>query len=219
MELRQVTKGVHVHERPQRFFGLEVGARMTVLELDGGLLLHSPTNLDAAAVEAVGTPRWLLAPNLFHHLYVGPWVDRGVEAWCAPGLRAKRPDVRFESEVTEESSPCGEEALFIPLSCFSFTNEVVVLHRPSRTLVVTDLVFNLPESTPWLTKSAMCCIGGYPGCRTTAVERIGMNRAAARADLHRLLELDFDRLIPSHGTIIETGGKQALRQAFHWLGV
>lgn len=216
--LRQITDGVFTHERPQRFFGMQVGARMTALQLADGLLLHSPTDASVEEVAAVGEARWVLAPNLLHHLYVGPWVERGLEGFCAPGLQAKRPDVAFTAEVTEQSSPCGSDALFLPLSCFSITNEVVVLHRPSRTLVVTDLVFNLPPSTPWPTKAAMCCAGGYPGCKTTVLERIGMNRPQARTDLRALLDLDWDRLIPSHGTIIETGGKDALRQAFHWLG-
>ncbi len=32
----------------------------------------------------------------------------------------------------------------MPLACFGYTDEVALLHRPSRTLVVSDLVFNFP---------------------------------------------------------------------------
>lgn len=219
MTLRRITEGIDVHERPQAFFGLEVGARMTVLSLPGGLLLHSPTDLDPRELDALGSPRWLLAPNKLHHLYAGPWMQRGVEGWAAAGLAAKRPDLSFAGEVTGEAAPFGDEVLLIGLACFSFTNEVLLLHRPSRTLVVTDLVFNFGPRAPWLTRAAMCCAGGYPGCRTTALERVGMDRSKARAELGRVLQLDFDRLIPSHGEIIETGGKEKLRSAFSWLGL
>jgi len=148
MPLRQVAPGVHVHETEQSFYGLEVGARMTVLELEGGLLLHSPTSIEPSAVEALGTPRWLLAPNLFHHLSAGAWLEHGLEGWCARGLRAKRPELAFAGEVTERCSPFGDEVLLFPLTCFSLTNEVLLLHRPSPTLVVTDLVFNFAETRP-----------------------------------------------------------------------
>lgn len=215
--LRSIAPGLHVHERAQSFCGLEVGARMTVLELEGGLLLHSPTDLDASEVDALGAPRWVLAPNLFHHLYVGPWLERGLEGWCAVGLDEKRSDLTFQGVVGEECSPFGDEVLLVPLSCFSLSNEVVLLHRPSRTLVVTDLVFNFAPTAPWATRAAMWFIGGYPGCSTTALERFGMKRDAARADLTRILELDFDRIVPSHGEIVETGGPEALRAAFGWL--
>ena len=149
---------------------------------------------------------------------MGPWLDRGVEGWCAPGLPEKRPDLRFSGVVARECSPFGDEVLLVPLTCFSMTNEVVLLHRPSRTLVVTDLVFNFGPDAPWFTRCAMTFAGGYPGFRTSLLERLGMDRSAARRELARLLELDFDRVILSHGDVLETGGREALRAAFSWLG-
>jgi hypothetical protein len=216
--LRAIAPSVFVHERPQGFYGVEVGCRMTVLALKGGVLLHSPTDVDPSAFEGLGQPRWLLAPNLFHHLHAGPWLARGVEGWCAPGLPEKRPDLDFAGVVTAECSPFGDEVLLLPLTCFAMTNEVVLLHRPSRTLVVTDLVFNFAQDAPWFTRFSMTLLGGYPGCSTTLLERVGMNRQRARQDLARLLELDFDRLILSHGQVLERGGHEALCTAFNWLG-
>jgi len=68
-----------------------------------------------------------------------------------------------------------------------------------------------------MTRAAMFCLGGYPGCKTTALERFGMDRAIAREELAAVLELDFDRIIPSHGEIVETEGRAAVRAAFSWL--
>ena len=214
--MRQLAPGLHVHERAQSFYGLEVGTRMTVVELPDGLLLYSPTNAPVDQVEALGTPRWLVAPNTFPRLYAGDWLDRGVEGWAPPALAEKRPDLDL-LHLTAEGSPFGEDVLLVPLSCFELTQEVVLLHRSSRTLVVTDLVFNFDESAPAMTKAAMWAAGGYPGCRTTHLERLGMDRPAARRDLARLLELDFDRIVLCHGRVLETGGREALRAAFHWL--
>ena len=38
-----------------------------------------------------------------------------------------------------------------------------------------------------------------------------------RASLDRILAWDFDRVVVTHGDVLESGGKQALRQAFSWL--
>ena len=211
--------GLRTFEAPQRFYGLEVGARMTAVPIDGQLLLHSPIDLDPRVLEPLGEPRWLLSPNRLHHLHAGPWLARGLEGWAAPGLPEKRPDLSFHHVVEQPCEPFGEAVRLVPLRCFSLTNEVVLLHRPSRTLVVTDLVFNFTTEAPWLTRAAMWASGAYPGCRCSLLERVGMDRALAREEIGGLLELDFDRLVPAHGAVVESGGKEALRGAYGWLGL
>ncbi len=215
--MRQVASGLHVAEARQRFMGLEVGTRMTVLELEAGLLVHSPIGVDPSAVAPLGSLRWVLAPNLLHHLYVGPWIEAGAEAWAAPGLAEKRRDLRFTGTVTDSQPLFGDDVALFPLRRLPMTNEVVVLHRPSRTLIVTDLVFNFTETAPWWTRTVMAGLLGYPGCRTTVLERWGTHRAVGREEVATLLEQDFDRLIMAHGEPIERGGKNALQRAFAWL--
>ncbi len=216
--LRQLAPGLHVAQAPLRFMGMELGARMTVLQLSKGLLVYSPIAMDPSALNHLGTPRWVLAPSLYHHLYVGPWAEAGWEAWAAPGLDKKRPDVPFHAVLAQDNHPFGDEIELVALTCFSLTNEVVMLHKPSRSLVVCDLVFNIPPTAPWTTRAIMRAMGGYPGCKTTLLERFGMNKQAARADLRAITALDFDRIIVAHGDIVETGGKAALLNAFKWLG-
>lgn len=213
----EIADGVHVADAAQRFLGLELGARMTVIELAGGLLVHSPIAMDPAALFDRGSPRWVLAPNLFHHLYLGPWVEAGLEAWGAPGLAAKRSDLTFAGTLGRAEHPFGGDIEVFPITCFSMTNEVVLLHRPSATLVATDLVFNVPPTAPWATRVGMRAMLGYPGCRTTLLERLGMKRDRARREIGELLELPFDRLVMAHGDIVERGGPEALQSAFRWL--
>ena len=46
-----------------------------------------------------------------------------------------------------------------------------------------------------------------------------MNRTIARAEISRLLDLDFHRIIASHGHIVESDGPAKLLAAFSWLGM
>jgi hypothetical protein len=43
------------------------------------------------------------------------------------------------------------------------------------------------------------------------------DRSAARRSLETVLAWDFDRVIVAHGAVLESGGKEIVRQAFGWL--
>lgn len=204
-------------EAPLRFYGLELGARMTAVAIGSDVLLYSPIDVEPEALRPLGEPRWLVAPNTFHHLFAGPWLERGLVGYAPPALQAKRTDLAFAHLLSEASEPFGDDIRLIPLRCFPLVSEVVMLHRPSRTLVVADLVFNITRDAPWTTRAALWASGAYPGCRASILERVGMKRDVARDEIRGLLALDFDRLIPAHGAIIERGGKEALRRAYRWL--
>ena len=94
--LRPVSEDLFVLDVPFRIGGMELGGRMTVIRLpDGGLWLHSPVKLDAAArsaVEALGPVRFLVAPNTMHHLALGDWAAAypSAKVLAPAGLRQKR---------------------------------------------------------------------------------------------------------------------------------
>jgi hypothetical protein len=43
------------------------------------------------------------------------------------------------------------------------------------------------------------------------------DRPALRASVERILQWDFDRVVVTHGDVLEHGGKDALRAGFAWL--
>jgi glyoxylase-like metal-dependent hydrolase (beta-lactamase superfamily II) len=43
------------------------------------------------------------------------------------------------------------------------------------------------------------------------------DKKAARESAERMLRWDFDRIVVSHGDVLEHGGPEALREAFAWL--
>jgi hypothetical protein len=96
--LRELASDLWIADQPLRFFGIEVGTRMTVVRLPGSrLLLHSPISRSrelAEQVEGLGTPAFLVAPNRFHHLFVRDWQSAYPTSrlHVAPGVETKRPD-------------------------------------------------------------------------------------------------------------------------------
>jgi hypothetical protein len=93
--------------------------------------------------------------------------------------------------------------------------EHVFLHRPTRTLIVADLVFNFGPKSSRLTRSLFRWGGGiraFPG--VSRYFRFSIrDRAAFARSVQQMMQWDFDRIIVGHGDIIESSGKNKLAAA------
>jgi hypothetical protein len=223
--LRPLGRDIWVVERPQRFYGLEVGTRMSVVRLaDGSLLLHSPVALDAdlrRELDAIGRVRFAVAPNRVHHLYAGAVAEAYPEArlWVGPGLERKRPDLVFHGvlgdEAPEEWRGQLDQVFFRGRP---YENEVVFCHRPSRTLILCDLAFNFGPRAAAPTRLLMRLLRSYGRFGPSRLDPLLIrDRRAARQSLERILGWDFDRVVVAHGDVLERGGREALRQGYAWL--
>jgi hypothetical protein len=223
--LRQLGPEIWVAERPQRFYGLEVGTRMSVIRLaDGSLLLHSPVALDRSLrkeLDALGPVRYAVAPNRVHHLYAGDVARAYPESrlWIGPGLETKRPDLVYEAILDDEApSAWRGQVDQVFFRGRPFENEVVFCHRRSRTLILCDLAFNFREGTHWVTRILMQMMWSYGRFGPSRLDPLLIrDRAAARASLERILAWDFDRVVVAHGDVLERGGREALRDGYAWL--
>ena len=223
---RQLDTDLWVAERPFRYFGAEVGVRMTAIRLaEGGLLLHSPVRLDEATraeLAEIGPVRFIVAPNRFHHLFAGDYPRAYPQARLlgAPGLELKRKDLKFDAILGDTPAP-GLENEFdqIVFRAFSPLNEVVFLHRRSRTVLFTDLMFNVTKSDSAYTRFLLTLDGGYGKLAVPRTFRfaIRMRGARAREELESILRWDFDRLIVAHGDVVESGAREAVRDAWSFL--
>jgi len=198
--------------------------RMTVARLPSGTLwVHSPVALDeelATAVAGLGPVAHLVGPCLLHHLHLRAWQDRFPEARVhgAPGLSAKRPNLAFAAELGDAAPPAwGDTMDQLLVRGQPQLNEVVFLHRPSRTLIATDLLFNIGTPANGLTSLMLRLMGTRGRLACSGLWRMATkDRAAVRASLERLLSWDFDRLSVSHGDPVSTGAHAAVEQALWW---
>ncbi len=223
--LREISTGLWVAEQPLRFLGLEVGARMSVVRLPGSqLLVHSPiawTSGLAAEIERLGAPAFLVAPNRFHHLFAQQWQATypGARLHVAPGLDRRRPDLTIAGVLGGHPLPEWSMVLDqVLVEGFSLANEVVFFHGPSRTLIASDLVFNIGPSSPSATRIAFRLMGAYGRPASTLMERLLIrDRAAFRRSLERILAWPIEQLVVAHGEVVREGGRAALAEAYAWL--
>lgn len=223
--MKRLDSDLWVAEQPLRFAGLELGARMTVVRLPGArLLLHSPirpTPELVREVRALGSVAAIVAPNRFHHLFAGEWLEghSGTRLFVAPGLEVKRSDLPIAGVLTDEPDPVWKGVVDqVVLRGFPLSNEVVFFHQPTATLIAADLAFNVGRESPSLTRLAFRFSGAYGRLTPTLLERLLVrDRSAFRASLERILEWRFERVIVAHGTVLERGGHDALARGYSWL--
>lgn len=210
---------------PVRFLGMHLTATMAVLRLpDSNLLLYSPVAMTPkrrGAVEALGPIAHLYAPNLYHHLWIGDWARAFPTARLhAPALLArKRPDLRVDRVHGSAPEPAFAGVIDeVRIDGFRLAESVLV-HRPSRTLLVADLVHNVGRPQhPW-TKLYARTMGFYDRVALSRMLRwtAFSDRAAARRSLDELLAFSFDGLVVGHGKPLTGGARQAVAAAYRWL--
>lgn len=199
--------------------------KMTVFRLSSGdIAVHSAIAMDEAgmaALEAIGPPSWILVPNSLHGSDASWYGERYPSARVlVPAAkrttlfeRVSRIDGSLDDDWPESLQ--GELAI-VPLHGTRI-GEIAFVHLPSRTLVLTDAVFNYRgKDLPLLARLFMRANRAYGrfGPSRIFTSFVIDDRDAFLGSIDALLEYDFDRVIMSHGRILATGGKSAMRDAF-----
>ena len=219
--------GVWTTRSPLAFLGLRLTSAMGVFRLAGGdLLVYSPVALTPerrAAIDELGRVAHLYAPNLFHHLWLGEWAAAypAARVHAPGGLSRKRPGLRIDRLHGAEAAPEPAFAGVIdelPVAGFR-PRETALLHRPTGTLAVADLVCNVGRPPHGWTATYARAMGFYDRVALSRVIRWSGfdDKKAARQSLRALLDRPFDRVIVGHGEPLLAGGHDALAAAYGWL--
>jgi hypothetical protein len=231
--LKPVAESVWIVDSgPLRMLGMPLPVRMTVIRLaDGDILLHSPTRFDDGLkrdIERIGRIRHLVAPSIAHWVFLRDWQAHCPDAvtWAVPGLRdraqVRTSGLRIDRDLGDgpPADWAGDMDQAVLRGGAGFA-EVDFFHKPTRTLVLTDLVVNLEaHKLPWLMRGAAHLAGVVaPDGKAPVYLRlvIRMRRREPAAAAARLLAWDPERVIFSHGRWFERDGAAALRRALDWL--
>ena len=205
--------------------GFRFPARMTALPLGGGgLALVSPIPMDdalMARIAALGEVRYLVAPNLFHHLYLGAAAERypGARVLVPGALRKKRPDLRIDGGLEEPLPEDLARAVeVVPVTGAPVVEEHVFFHREARALVVADLVFNVTAPRGLAAHVLLRAAGCHGKLAQSRSWRFFVkDRARAVESVARILALPFDSVVPAHGDIVTENARPALAGALERL--
>ncbi|MDJ0837523.1 MAG: DUF4336 domain-containing protein [Acidobacteriota bacterium] len=220
--LQQLHPDVYTIAVPHRMLFFHFGARMTVVRLEGGkLLLHSPVPLDGPLqdeLSQLGTVAYIVAPNAFHHLHIGPYPAAFPDAalYGPKALAEKRPDLNFTGFFEDaERFPWSDEIDQESVQGAPNLSETVFLHKKSGTLIVCDLIFNIHHTPGLITRFYLWFFGIYkkPGV-SKLIKLLTEEKGDFTQSIKRIKQWHFERIVPAHGEVIETKAKQALEDCY-----
>jgi hypothetical protein len=208
--------------------GFQFPTCMAVIRLpnDQGLWVWSPVALTMDIrrfVEDLGPVRHLVAPNSLHHTFLSEWAAAYPDArvHAAPGLREDVAGTAIHARLGDDADPAWEGAIDqVIVHGNRITTEVVFFHAASATVLVTDLIQQIPQGwySGWRSVVARLDLMTAPVPSVPRKFRLAMtNRAAARVSVQHIQQWNVERLVMAHGAPLQTGGKAALAQAFRWL--
>ncbi len=192
---------------------------------DARLIIHNPFILadeDLSNLKLLGTVAAIVMPNCLHGDETGWMAEKLPDArvFVPAALKNKLQKKHRVDATLENDWPSDWESSIacLPVEGLRFLVESVFFHRTSRTLVLTDLVFNMK-----LTDFKSRFEGKLMSWNRVGVEfgpSLACNivftrdKVARRRSVEKMLEWDFERVIMNHGHVVETDGKALLRSAF-----
>ncbi|MGK7951744.1 MAG: DUF4336 domain-containing protein [Xenococcaceae cyanobacterium] len=229
--LKSLDRELWVAEQPFKYLGLPVSTKMTVILRSGGrLVLISPIKIDTetkAQLDSIGKVEFIIAPNLFHYLYIQGCQQLYPQAKliAPPGLKTKQPDLALDLTFCKDEISFDGELEYTLFKGFQTwippqikpLNEIVFFHPVSKTLILTDTAFNFDRSFPFVTQLAARVIGCYENLRPSWLEKIATkDKEGVKDSLKKILAWDFQRIIMAHGNIVEVNAKERFLAGYQW---
>ena len=220
--IEELGSGIWTVDASLTLAGAHMGTRMTVVRLpDEGLALIAPIAIDeslSAELAELGPVCAIIAPNAFHHFYLLAAVERYPEAICflAEGVEGKiasRPAGAKDLSATPDPLWAGTLDQIV-IAGAPATNEVVFLHRESRTLILTDLCFNFDPAPSGWTGLFLRLAGAHGRLAVSRLMRTMLkDREQVRTSIAAIRQWDFDNLVVTHGHNMKGGASERFADA------
>lgn len=220
--IEELVPGIWTVATPLKLAGVDFGTRMTIVRAGGdGLVLISPCPIDdalAAEIAVLGTVRAVIAPNAFHYLYFVGAAERYPDAarFLAEGVAKKLGSTPTAAvTLSAEADPIWKADLEqCMIEGAPMSNEVIFYHGASRTLILTDLCFNFDPAPSGWPGIFLRLVGAHGRLAVSRLMRFVLkDREKIRPIIKRILEWDFERIIVTHGAIVERDGQRLFREA------
>ncbi|RPE71893.1 uncharacterized protein DUF4336 [Pacificibacter maritimus] len=210
-------------------YGFSFPTRCAVIKLvNGGVVIWSPVELTESiqeAIDAIGPVVALIAPNSFHHQFFAQWVEAYPDAKCfaAPRLREKRRDIVF-NEVLEDRPDqiWAQDMAQVIVRGNLLTDEVVFFHKPSGTILFTDLLQQFDKGWFKGWRAIVARLDFIESEKPQVPRKFRWafrDRDAARVSVKTILSWPAQQVLMAHGRPVTSDARGLLKRAFSWLTV
>jgi hypothetical protein len=223
-ELRQIDSGIWV--RDGEWYGTTCRRRMTVMALTSGeLVVHNAFILredDLSRLKSLGRVAGIVMPNALHGDDVGWMAEKFPDALIftpRASLEKTQRNHRVTGSLENDWPGAWSKSIeCLPVSGLRIIHESAFFHKASRSIILTDLVFNIQPSDfkNSLERKLMALnrVGTGFGPSWLCDNLFTKDLEARRQSIITILSRDFNRVIMNHGVILDVDGKAMMRKAF-----
>lgn len=211
--------GLEFVEHTARMPLMQLPVRTVFATVPDGRVLLSPA---ASMTEFGSGVTDIVAPTLFHlgGMAKAAQAHPKARVWGTPGCREKQKNVKFTGILGVDAWPHTDAMPWFPIEGMPKVAEGAFLHRPSKSLLTSDLAFNITDARGFGSWVILSMFGTY---RKFGVSRMFLklvkDRAAFDASIAKIVALDFEHLVPSHGHVVVNDGRSKLNEGLRARGV
>ncbi|KAI9894554.1 MAG: hypothetical protein M1814_001908 [Vezdaea aestivalis] len=197
-----------------------------------------------AVTELGGKVGYIAALDFEHHIFLGPWAAEypsakvlGPEGLAEKRAEQKNENVPFahifteQNKRTEKVGGAFDEDFEYEYVGGHANKELVFLYKPDKTLIQADMLFNLPATEQYSKTGIPADAGIFTKLfsffnRTSPQGQVWQQRflwnvcakdKPSFADsCKRIASWNFEKMIPCHGDVIETGSSEVFKRMFAW---
>jgi hypothetical protein len=200
---------------------------MTIVRFDNGdLLIHDPceiSDLVKREIDAIGEVRYIVAPGSYHHLFVTDFQQKypQAETFLCPGLERKRPDINFDWILgNRPDHRWGNVFDQVVVQGTKYMWEVAFFHKPSKTLILVDLLENIGDDFRHPTSLLLrfwwkVVYRMWNNPKAAPEYQMGWGKKdIVKKALNRILSWKPERIILAHGELVESNTQSVLTSAW-----
>lgn len=208
-DLEEIDDGVWCLQSHFVAWGCNGSLRMTIIKTSSGLLIYSPVRLGPRTIEEVhrlGHVATIVAPNLFHHIYLRYCIDAFPDArvLVPDGLERKIGAIPRAEVTTQATAIDAFGGIEHHVVTGHVLRETVLFHVATRTLITADLLYNYQREHYPAEKAFFRLIGCYGAPKVAFYHRFAISK---KGSIGRLIDQVRSwaprRIIMCHGRIIE----------------
>lgn len=210
--MNKVAENISTYEYTTKIMpGVSFPVWSTFVELmNNELMIISPGPFEQSMIEETINQYshvYCVAPNAFHHKYLEGFnaLFPGIDMYGPSSLAKKQPwltDKLLRLEALAEQ--LKDQVLLFPIQGNSILDETVFYCCRSKSLIVTDLIFNMRDPMPLGRKCMLKLVGAHNKiAQSKMVKNTTKDEEAYVNSVKPLGELDCQRIIVGHGDLIE----------------
>ncbi len=189
---------------------LELPVRTVLAEVRDKRILVSPgSQMTEEHYKMIPNVTDIIAPNLFHNAGMKKAKSHfpSARSWGVPGGR--------DQLMNPDCDLFSDDFKMLAIDGMPKVNEVIFYHQPSKSLIVTDLAFNLNDVNGFGAWLILSTFGTYKKFGISRFFLLAVkDKAAFKRSLEKIFEWDFQQIIMSHGGVVTTDAQSILHDAF-----